>query len=213
MTLPTIIKKALKERYGAAWSKKAPDAVHVTAKDFMQHLKGTLPDIIVTVNDLKAYIMRLVRQELSRRNQCSVVIFCVDTATVDVKAIVEYGTRKEWRCKHCKKLKKDTFSDKCQKKCITSKPLRFEDGPHFPLDHDMRLPVEPKQWMRFASDSRNLRRELYPILMNCFLEGSSFIPMPGQTVITCGLPCMSKVIPVYAPGWDKGFNATADTGK
>jgi len=211
MTLPTLIKKQLKKRFHKAWSKKAPDVVHVIAKDFMQHMKGTLPDNIVTVNDLKAYFIKLVRQELSRRNQCSVLIICFDTSTVEVKSIVEYGTRKEWRCKHCKKLKEDTFSDKCERNCKNSKPLKFEDGPHFPLDHDMRLPVSGKQWMRFASDSRNLRRELYPILMNCFLEGGNFIPNPGQTIITCGLPCMSKIVPVYDPNWDKGFNATADT--
>jgi len=212
MTLPTIIKELIKKRYGKAWSTTAPNNVHVVAKDMMQHIKGTLPDSILTVNDLLSHLTRIVRLELSRRNGCSTVIICFDTKTVDVKSIVEYGTRKEWRCKHCKKLPQNTFASMCGKNCVNLKPLKFEDGPHLPLDHSMPLPVKPKEWMRFAADSRNLRRELYPILMNCFLEGGCFVPLPGQTVILYGLPCKTQVVPIHNQSqWNAGFNASAET--
>lgn len=212
MTLKTLIKKLIKTRFPGAWSTVAPENIHVTAKDFMQHIKGTLPDNILTVNDLLSYLVRIITLMLSKRNGCNTAIVCFDTKTVEVKSIVEYGTRKEWRCKHCKKLAKNTFSALCEKSCATSKPLRFEDGPHFPADHSMPLPVKPKQWMRFAGDSRNLRRELYPLLMNCFLEGGRFVPAPGQSLILCGLPCKTQSVPIFNKSqWDAGFNATAGT--
>ena len=211
MTLPTKVKKLLMERYPDAFSRTAPQNIQVVAIDMMQHVKGSLPESIVTVRDLIQYLVKAIKSQLERNNGCHTVIACFDIATVPVKRIVEYGKRKEWRCALCRKQKDaDTLDKDCKKDCENKRPLKFEDGPHFPLDDDARLPVPAKQWMRFAADSRNLRAEVYPRLMNCFLTEMWTSPPEGKQIIISGLPCETQVIPLEHAEWHLGYTPTTE---
>ena len=96
MTFPTVLKKWLINSYGAARSTVAPKTITATSMCMMQWVKGSLPDSIITVNDLINYILRKITMQLTRKNGCVIVIACFDVATVPVKAIVEYEKRKEW---------------------------------------------------------------------------------------------------------------------
>ncbi len=182
----------------------------------MQYVKGSLPDSIITVEDLLRYLVNKIKYELTRRNECSIVVACFDTDTVPVKKIVEYGKRKEWRCKHCKVLpydkdtKKYEFSPECKSECKFKVPLLPEDGPHLPESPSDRLPCLAKYWMRFAANSTNLRRELYPRLMNVFLEQNWAMPDNGQTIIISGLPCDSEVVSADHIKWQFGFTPSKD---
>lgn len=204
MTLPTKVKQWLIDKYGASRSTVAPNPVHVTAMCMMQFVKGSLPESVITVRNLVDYLIHKMLLQIKRQNGCSVVIACFDIETVPVKAIIEYEKRKEWRCKECRK---GTWI-KCTRKgtkCKDKPPLKFEDGPHLPLNDDHRLPVTPDQWMRFASDSRNLRYELYPRLMNALLTRPEFLPGTNQTIIVSGLPCDSELISAEHARWEFGY--------
>jgi hypothetical protein len=211
MTLDTVVKKWLIARYGAAYSTVAPGDIHVSAMCFMQFVKGALPPNIITVDDLTTYLLRKMFAEFSRKNGCMVVIVCFDIDTVPVKSIVEYGKRKEYRCKLCKKT--NGFSPDCGrkgKKCKDLQPLRYEDGPHLPVSSNERLPVAGNEWMRFAGDSRNLRHELYPRLMNALLSDPRFVPGLNQTLIVSGLPCQSEVVSEDHIKWQFGYTPTTE---
>jgi hypothetical protein len=204
MTLDTEVKKLLMTQYGDAFSTTAPEPVHVVVVDMMQYLKGSLPDKIQTVADLLGYLAGCIKQELARRNGCRVVVACFDTGTVPVKEIVEYGSRREWRCSTCRD---SAVLGPC---CAGKEPLSYEDGPHLPVNADHRLPVRGGDWMRFASDSRNLRAELYPRLMNYFLTETWLVPAEGQDIFLCGLPCESRLVSCEEAAWRLGYTPTAD---
>lgn len=210
MTLPTESKTLVLESYPTACSKEAPKVSHLHSKDMMQIIKGgPLPETIKTVNELVIYLARHAQQEFSRKDQCIIVVLCFDCKTCPVKSIVEYGKRKEHRCKECINTPGVEYSPVCSRNCIEKAPFRFEDGPYLPRDGDAPLPFLAKDWMRYAADSRNLRYELYPRLYNYFLTGP-WVPEPGKTLILNGLPCKSRVITIDDFRWQMGYTPTTE---
>lgn len=211
MTFPTVLKTWIKDKYGGARTTICPEDIHVTAMCMMQFVKSSLPDWVETVNDLIKYLYSKIQLEFDRRNGASVVIACFDVGTVPVKKIVEYAKRKKWRCKLCSKLKEGEFSKDCKVKvkCKDKIPLKFEDGPHLPKNINGKLPVPAKQWFRFCSDSRNLKYELYPRLMNAMMSRTEFLPKLNQTLIISGVPCESEAISPGHPQWNFGYTPGA----
>ena len=212
MTFPTVLKNWIKDSYGGSRTTVCPKNIHVTSMCMMQFVKGSLPEWVETVNDVINYLYSKIRLELDRKNGSSILIACFDISTYPVKAMVEYGKRKEWRCKLCKKCPINVFSKECKAKvqCKDKIPLKFEDGPHLSKNIHAKLPVTAKQWMRFAADSRNLRYELYPLFMNALLTRPEFAPKLNETIIVSGLPCDSELISPDHVMWQFGYTPTTE---
>ena len=127
--------------------------------------------------DLDAYVRWVCRQAYNYfTKEVHTVIVNFDLGSPGVKQIVEHKKRYGG------------------KKGV----LKFEDGPH--LNGKM-----PKDWMLFAADTRNLRRELYPLLYNCFLDWKP--AFPGQRLILNGLPIVTRIINNFDYEDDCGYMA------
>jgi hypothetical protein len=197
MTLDPEVKEEIKRRWPEAFSYQPPpgdDDSGLLCVDMMKDFKGgTLPDYIRTTEQLVVYFIRKIFGYLDRGSH---VVVCVDKDSPAVKAIVCHGKRKEWRCVRCKPLEKGVYHQECEKECSKKEPLSHKDGPHLPEDPNAPLPFLAQDWMRFATDSENLRRELYPRLVNALL----CVTLPaGKYLYISGFPLKIKEVLEWAP--------------
>lgn len=208
MGLDSKTKKFIKERFPAAFGNEKPKEIPLICADFMQYFKGSVPDNIVTHDDLYSYYTNLV---LGLLKNTDVLVVCIDKSSPEVKAIVTHGKRYERRCDLCRKHAADMpsgktvgpeyFSPQCEKNCVNNQIFHSSEGPH--LLEDSQLPLKFKgssEWMRFASDSRNLREELYPRIVNRLL--SLTLP-PGKVVYINGFPIKTRRLKQLATNEDE----------
>lgn len=186
MTLEGWVKKQIERRYSTCWTFDRPKDIHVVSTDFMQFVKGQVPDYISNLKQLIRYFIKKILEILEYTN---IAVICFDKASPDVKKIVCHTTRYDKRCKQCKTT--ETFHNECTMGCINRQALKHEDGPHLSMDEDAPLSFKG-DWMQFASDSRNLHYELYPRIVNAII--SMKIPM-GKMIFLCGLP----FLPFFEP--------------
>lgn len=265
MGLPTWCRKELRKRYPAAFQYDSPQYQMITI-DFMQFLKGSLPDSVIRLRDLKRFFYSKITPHFKSQAGCQVLIICVDRGSPPVKQLVVHEERYEIRCKKCrekpslpkgKTADASYFHEECEKGCIHKQIMWAEEGPyivqrqydeapvkreridygpimasmqnqeeeedeeqqvHFPppasdweqantnyiLDEDRILP----DWLRFSADSRNLRREIYPLLMNWVLEYQ--FERPGLMILTHGLPAKTQLVPTPMK---QGFHVDNDFSK
>ncbi len=188
MTMPTWLRNALRAMYPTCFTHKAPENIvyHAVSVDMMQYLKQPMHGCNTT-RKVIAYLTRILRSLLDRH---MVVSMHFDVGGLGPKSAVAHVTRHDLRCGVCKKehpgVPATRFSDDCVRNCTGRRRLAHGDGPHLPDDLDRPFAWETDDWIRFASDSRNLSDELYPRLVNALLE---FVPGPGQQVYLYGLPC------------------------
>ena len=137
-----------------------------------------------------------IRKIFGYLDRASHVVICVDKDSPAVKQIVCHGKRKEWRCVRCKPLEKAVYHQECEKECVKKEPLSHTSGPHLAENSDAQLPFLAQDWMRFATDSENLRRELYPRLVNALL----CVTLPaGKYLYISGFPLQIKEVLEWAP--------------
>lgn len=206
MGLKTAIKKQLQYRYPSAFGYKGPNDIPVLCVDFMQFVKGIVPDYIQTEDQLIDFFVRKI---IGLTDSSDHVVICFDKASPDVKRMVCYKDRKEIRCLKCKKLSPmpegrtvhgpDYFHPDCDKQCESKQIFHYAEGPHLPHGGG-RLKFKPDEWMRFASDSKNLRCELYPRIANRLL---GHILKFGKTIYLNGIPFKNKKVTEWQ------FNSTA----
>ena len=184
MTLEGWVKKQLERRYPTCWTFDRPKDAHVISVDFMQFVKGQIPEFIKTQKQLIRYFVNKIFGFLDLAN---IVIINFDKASPIVKKIVCHGVRYDKRCKKCKSSD-DKFHLECEMGCINNQALKHEDGPHMKIDDDAQFTHD---WSRFSSDSRNLQYELYPRIANAILDLK--IP-PGKMLFFNGLPFLTKEV-------------------
>lgn len=200
MGLTGWVKRYLEMRYPTCFGFSGPGKdLGVLTVDMMQFVKGALNENIKTQANLLSYFRNKV---VSFFDLAAVIVICFDRASPDVKSIVCHTKRYERRCSKCKKMSAELpkgktagpehFSTDCEKDCYNSQILWREDGPHLDVDDSQLLWSD---WMKFASDSRNLHDELYPRLANVFL---SINPPIGKALIIHGLPFKTKTVYDYS---------------
>ena len=209
MTLPTSTKKIIKNRFPAAFGYEAPENVQVLSVDAMQFFKGSIPDNIMTHDHLYTYFTNIF---LGFLIVYDVVIICVDKASPEIKELITHTSRYERRCKLCRKsctkimpsgitAGAEYFAKDCKDGCIDNQILHHGEGPHLSDNIYAKLSFKTKDWMRFASDSANLRNELYPRIINRILN--STIPY-GKVMYLNGFPFKMKEVKHYHPNYTNG---------
>lgn len=182
-------KKWLLREFASCVTYDPPPNVPVVSIDMMQYVKGSMPPHFVIVKDVVRYLIEKIMFHFEARTGCMIVIVNFDLGSPGVKQIVEHSKRHDVRCTKCKSTPK--FHRECEKRCVEKQPLKYGDGPYL-RGLDSKLPVPADEWMRFAMDSRNLRTELYPLLMNELLLTTPV--MPGQMIIVNGLPARTRIL-------------------
>ena len=183
------VKQWILDNFPQAISYDLPENIDLVCIDMMQHLKCSLPESVVTVLDLLKYLVNRVIIHFKRNKRCRVVVANFDLGSPPVKKLVEHVTRHDKRCKKCKST--PDFHADCNRKCRDKKPLKFGEGPYLNSTNlNAELPVRGSEWIRFAMDTRNLRTELYPLLMNELLL--THPPLPNQILILNGLPARTR---------------------
>jgi len=193
MTIQTIVKEWVLGYFSGCVKRQPPKEIGVVIVEMMAHVKGTLPSSVNTIRKLLEHLERLITGHFDTTLNTHTVIVCFDLKSTVAKNIMTRPERQDKRCKLCKTT--ETFHPDCKRKTPCKDvppPLKFEDGPYFSNNLDDALPVEPHEWTRFAGDSRNLRRELYPRLVNQLLM--SYPRRPGQTIYVSGLPFQTRNI-------------------
>lgn len=214
MTLETWVKEQLMERYPTCFTFDCPVDVKVLTVDHMQFIKGSIPEYI---ENQKQVVNYLVKKMFGLLDKADVVIVNVDRASPDVKKIVCHGGRYERRCKQCKEKEVELphgrtadasfYHPECDKGCQKNQILWYEEGPHLSTDEDAPLKFKG-DWMKFASDSRNLQYELYPRMANEILKLCRYIPA-GKMLFVNGLPFKSKVVDELHPQYMEGMKRSS----
>lgn len=157
-----------------AWTEGRVDNVLIV--DMMQHMKHK-PDEVLTLGDLKQYIMGHIRKRIDLYGgRLEVIVLCFD------QKVMEHSCNVVKNICYAKRYKNVEFYPE-------------DGGPYLPKSDNGQLPSE---WGRFCGSSNLLRRELFPIIYNCCLD-SRYIQlryyrsptdgrMFGQTLILQGLP-------------------------
>ncbi len=209
MTLEGWVKQHLQNMYPTCWTFIAPIDLSVIATDHMQDVKGQLPSYIGTNPQLIQYFVNRITKIL---DISPVAIACFDKSSPDVKKMVCHEKRYERRCKHCQTMPDlptgrtaddSYFHANCDKGCKNNQILWFEEGPYLsdgPLD-----PRISADWMKFASDSRNLYFELYPRIANAL---NHYIVPIGKMLFVSGLPFNTKVVSEVNHDFANGFIPT-----
>jgi hypothetical protein len=191
MTLDTKIKKLIKQRFPKSFEYRPDIRCPVLSTDLMQYFKGgVVPGYIKYQHQLVDYFVHKIFDLLSMTDQ---LIICVDKESPVVKKIVCHAARKDRRCKLCKEIDfhpknqtqpRSQFHAECTSKCFEKQILHYEEGPHLPNDNETPI-LFLDDWMKFALDSRNLRCELYPRIVNALLGCT--IPH-GKMIFLNGFP-------------------------
>lgn len=199
MGINGICKKWILDNFASCASFTRPGDVHLVSIDMMQYLKtGVLPDTIFTTRDLVKWIVNKITDQFDYRNDtngtCMVVVANFDLGSPPVKKLVEHKKRYAVkRCDLCKTT--DLFHERCENDCEGKQPLKYDPksrGHFSKFDLDKEFPYRGDQWYRFCSDSRILRTELYPLIMNELLTTPP--RRPNQLIIVNGLPARTCVL-------------------
>ena len=211
MTLETWVKDYIERRYPSCFDFDGPKSAElgVLVVDMMQWVKGAFPgEFIKTERQLLNYFVGKISKLFDKG--ANTVIICFDKESPAVKKMVCHTKRYERRCKLCKQCKDlpsgqkagpEYFHPNCERQCINNQILWHEEGPHLHVDDSH--PVDP-DWSKFASDSRNLKYELYPRIANALLNWCP--KRPGQMLFIDGLPFKQREVREYESVFDtKGF--------
>ena len=158
----------------------------------------------------------MITLHLTKRNPCMVVIANFDLNSPGVKRLVVHKKRKEIRCKLCKAefpRQPTTYSDRCESDCFGKKVLKFEEGPFLSNQYvapnlNGELLFKGTDFSLFSSDARNLRREIYPLIVNELLMYAP--PIQGQRIILNGLPYKTVKITPDDAKWEHGTSIEGD---
>lgn len=175
MTLETWVKDYIESRYPSCFDFDGPGSdLSVLTVDMMQWVKGALPgDFVKNERQLISYYKNKISRLFD--TGANIVIICFDKTSPAVKQMVCHTKRYERRCKLCRQFPElpkgkragpEHFDANCGKKCIDNQIMWHEEGPHLHVDDS--YPIDP-DWSKFASDSRNLKYELYPRIANALL--------------------------------------------
>lgn len=198
MGLKPLVKKYVEERF-TCHDFVGPKRVDTLSTDGMMDTKSTVPDHCLKAQYL--LVMYFVNKILAGFSRSNIVIFCYDRGSPEVKKLVCHVKRYERRCSLCKKKAAlpegvvagaEYFDAACQKGCIDNQVLWPELGPH--MNENDSDPVM-FDWGRFCADSRNLRRELYPRIVDFLM--TRWTPEPGQILILHGLPFQQREVFEY----------------
>jgi len=202
-------KTFLMETFPNSFKKSPPKDIQTVSIDMMQYLKSTVPDHVNSTIGFVKYLVRQITRHLGSKNGCMRVVANFDLGSPEVKKIVTHGNRYDKRCKDCKKNSSSVheFAENCAKNCITKQKLKFKDGPHLSRNLNDPLPVKNDEWYRFSADSRNLRRELYPLIVNELLKVTCLLE--HQEIILNGLPFKTIEIDIDDHKWEHGYCVTA----
>ena len=221
MTLKTEVKAQLEIMFPTCFTYIAPENISLLSCDCMQFTKSPPP--------LKHYPPREKDGKIEYRSQllyylCTqltkltdkspVAVACFDKASPVVKKIVCHEKRYERRCKQCQAVAPDLpygktadasfFDPKCDRGCIDDQILWFEEGPHLGGKDAPLSTIIRNDWSRFASDSRNLFYELYPLIANQLLQWE---PPIGRMLYVSGLPFNTAVVDEVK--FNEGFAPTS----
>lgn len=216
MGLPSWVRDQIRMRYATAFSYDVPQ-YQLIAIDNMQFLKGSLPDWVTTLRHLRSLMLSKVDQQFKSRTGCQVVVMCFDRDSPVVKKLVVHKKRYEIRCDKCKThapremergtvAPDDMFSPDCERSCKDKQIMWAEQGPY--LDPAASLDQPLPDWTRFSADSRNLRREIYPLVMNWLMQYQ--FHAPGLMIITHGLPGKTRTVRDAQPDFDQGHHIDRD---
>ncbi|MDB9801157.1 hypothetical protein OAB94_02145 [Flavobacteriaceae bacterium] len=201
-------KNFLFDEFRTCFTRKHPrdTTVHLVSIDMMQYLKSTIPPNINSINAYVKYLVRQITSHLTAQNGCMVVVANFDLGSPIVKKLVTHVNRYDKRCALCKKT--DSYSDTCVKDCINKQLLKYEDGPYLSGNS---LPTKHNEWYRFAADSRNLRCELYPLIVNELLTVTCL--RQGQQIVINGLQFKTIKLSINDETWETGYCATVSTDR
>lgn len=216
MGLPSWVRDQLRMRYATAFSYDIPQYQMISI-DNMQFLKGTLPDWVTTLKTLRSFILSKPDQQFKSRTGCMVVVMCFDRESPAVKKLVVHKKRYEIRCDKCKthapqEMQRgvvagdEMFSPECERGCKDKQIMWAEQGPY--LDPSGSLDQPLPDWSRFSADSRNLRREIYPLIMNWLMQYQ--FHAPGLMILTHGLPGHTKQVRDVQPNFGEGHHFNKD---
>ena len=172
MGLGTDERKFLRAQFGPAFSFTLPSDgsvqrphPSVVIVDFMQWVKS-MPSTVTTHVHCIMYLVSFVKRLMFQIPGVRTVIVCVDGKPTPVKRMVEHAGR---------------YKDKNVFRAVPGLA-------YFPQNEGDLIPTD---WIRFAGNYKLLRRELYPLLFNAFMQ---LTPQPGQTLILSGFPGQSRPV-------------------
>lgn len=161
MGIDSFVRAYLKRHYTRAFSFTMPNNHSIVIMDLMEHMKS-VPKSVITLDDLTWHLVNKIKVNLFKKGNVRVLVVLVDKDPPPVKRMVEHENRYKG---------KDVLDPK--------------DGPYLPVK-GTDLIVNP--WIRFAGSYINLQRELYPRLLNAFMDPYYITPRPGQSIIFHGFP-------------------------
>lgn len=176
MGLPPEARARLCVQYKAAFAYVAPTDATVVVYDLMQALKA-IPDDIMSLDALLTYLVNRIKSILcSPGTAVRTVIVLVDREPPPVKRMVEHVKR---------------YSD------VERLAVKEEGGacPYLPL---VLTGMLPRPWLAFSGDYRNLQRELYPRLLNEFMDCKRLVLAPGQSIVLHGFPGRVEMMRTHA---------------
>lgn len=208
MGIQTQVRKFILKTFSACHTVTPPKInTELVTICMMQYLRATIPDTIVTGNDLVNHFVKKITGHFTSRNGCMVVVANFDLASPGVKKFVTHVKRHDIRCKKCKSTPNLKLCEKCESK--TS--FKFKDGPYIKNHMDTPLPFTYDEYSRFSSDTRNLRCELYPLIVNALIQYAP--PKQFQKMIINGLPFKTVSITHEDFLWETGYNASRDDSR
>ena len=208
MGIPTPTKNFIFDHFPNCRKKHAPSInLELVSQDMMRHMRSTIPDYIVTGNDVVRYFAKKITSHFHITRGCMVVCSNFDLGSPGVKKIVTHTIRKEWRCAICRKLPGKECSTECSNKvkCVDKEPFHFKDGPYIVNNLDKKLPFPTKFYSRYSADSLNLRCQLYPLIVNELLKFTP--PKEFQKLILNGLPFNTAIITPDDFLWETGYKS------
>lgn len=133
------------------------------------------PEFVNTVHLLKKFIVDSVVNQMRRADlPCPFFICLFDRWTPDAKAIKTHATRD----KGIEPVPYDA-----------QRPVLDEREPHKVLDI-----LHPDKWQSYTTNRELVRRELYPIIWNAFMDEKYYSASPGEQLVLHGLPGQWKMV-------------------
>jgi hypothetical protein len=166
--------KVTKKRYHKTFTTELPDCFksqqHVTVIEAQKWIK-VKPEYVKTVRQYKSYITKqakLMMRNVDNKNPCLIVLF--DKWTPKAKKIMTHTTR-----------------DKNVMECYVydeEQPVLDELQP----DESPEAMMDMAHWLRYTTNRELVRRELYPIIYNAFIDEKFYMPQGNEQLILHGLP-------------------------
>lgn len=168
----------LKQAYPQCFTKVIPpelrEGKYIGSCD-EQFLVKIHSDWVNTVHLLKKTIVGAIVSQMRRRDlPCPYLIALFDRWSPDAKSIKTHTERD----KDIEPLLYDP-----------NKPYLDERNPHQVLEV-----LQPKKWLEYTANRELVRRELYPIIWNAFMDEAYYVPAAGEQLILHGLPGQWRVM-------------------